>query len=403
MQPDLAQARAFLAALDEGSESWSFQTFADGEKRPDLIRQLHGSLDEHWPALVRLNERGAGVFVTVNETDGQGRRKANIRRIRALFADLDGAPIEPLQQASAAPHIVVESSPGRYHAYWRVLDCEPGNCELALRALIARYAADPACCDRSRVLRLPGFWHQKRAPFMVRTVSTLPGEYRLADFELPSGPLPTEDAEETEVTSSSSDSSVGGAIRCFLPKVAGERNRCLFALARYLRGLMPDATREELRPIIEQWHCLALPVIQTASLTTSWGDFVRGWQAVRIPHGAILDSILRKIDMANEIPASIAALGYDERDYRLVRICEELQRHEGEEPFFLAARKAGELVGVHFTDASKMLAAFVADGVLELVKRGAGKAASRYRYIWPEEVATDGARTLAGADQGRNN
>jgi TPP-dependent trihydroxycyclohexane-1,2-dione (THcHDO) dehydratase len=59
-----------------------------------------------------------------------------------------------------------------------------------------------------------------------------------------------------------------------------------------------------------------------------------------------------------------------------------LQKHEGDKPFFISARVAGDLAGVHYTDASKMLAAFVTDGVLELVKKGAGKVASRYRFIW---------------------
>jgi hypothetical protein len=40
------------------------------------------------------------------------------------------------------------------------------------------------------------------------------------------------------------------------------------------------------------------------------------------------------------------------------------------------------VLGIHFTDASKMLAALVRDGVLQLVSKGAGKVASRYRFRW---------------------
>lgn len=123
--PDLAHAQAFLTALDEGSESWSFQTFADDKKsgNRELIRLLHGSLDTHGATLAQLNECGAGIFVTVNKTDEKGRKKGNITRIRALFVDLDGAPIEPVLSADPLPSIVVESSSGRFHAYWRVADC----------------------------------------------------------------------------------------------------------------------------------------------------------------------------------------------------------------------------------------------------------------------------------------
>ena len=44
----------------------------------------------------------------------------------------------------------------------------------------------------------------------------------------------------------------------------------------------------------------------------------------------------------------------------------------------MSARQCGELLGVHFTDANKFLTAFIADGLLKLVSRGAGKKASRY-------------------------
>ncbi len=384
--PDLAQAQAFLTALDEGAASWTFQTFADDKSgNRELTRLLHGDLSTHAEALAKLNERGAGVFVTINETDGKGRRKGNITRTRALFVDLDGAPIEPLRSSQAPPQIVVESSPGRFHAYWRVMDCHVDACEPALKQLIDRYGADTACSDRSRVLRLPGFLHQKHDPFMVRVISAAPGEYRLSDLE-----LATTYRRATKSSSVSSVSSVGGEVIRFLPESVGERNRCLFNLARYLRGVMPDATRPALRTIVGQWHQFALPVIGTAGFASSWGDFQRSWESVHTPHGSVLNSILEKTDMAGEIPESIAALGYREKDYQLVRICEELQRHAGGAPFFLGARKAGELIDAHFTDASKMLHALVTDGVLELVKRGAGKVASRYRYIWPGEDAASG-------------
>jgi hypothetical protein len=44
-----------------------------------------------------LNREGAGVFVTVNETDLKGRTAKNITSVRAVFVDLDGAPLEPVR------------------------------------------------------------------------------------------------------------------------------------------------------------------------------------------------------------------------------------------------------------------------------------------------------------------
>src|SRR5262249_34896942 len=88
-----AEAQLFLDALAPGGR-FMFQTFDDNAERKDggLVRQLYGTLDEHWHELNELNNRGAGIFVTVNETDGKGRETANIVSIRANFIDQDGPP-----------------------------------------------------------------------------------------------------------------------------------------------------------------------------------------------------------------------------------------------------------------------------------------------------------------------
>lgn len=180
-------------------------------------------------------------------------------------------------------------------------------------------------------------------------------------------------------------SSVGAAdIQTYLPEMEGQRNKCLFNLARYLKGKTPKASRSELRAIVERWHELALPVIGTKDFITTWSDFQRGWEKVKVPYGSVLNEIMGEIDMNDDIPQSLVNLGYEQKGYLLIRICKQLQFNAGDEPFFLSARQAGELLGIHYTDAAKYLHALVLDEILELVKRGAGNKASRYRYIWPE-------------------
>src|SRR6516162_4190982 len=87
---DLEAAERFLAFLR--ATRCTFQTFDDNAERKDqrLASILHGSLAEHANELVRLNRLGAGTFVAVNETDGQGRKRENIKRVRAVTLDLDG-------------------------------------------------------------------------------------------------------------------------------------------------------------------------------------------------------------------------------------------------------------------------------------------------------------------------
>ncbi len=347
-----------------------------------LIKKLRGSLDSHAASLTELNEQGAGIFVTVNKTAGIGRKKPDITQVRALFVDLDGAPLGPVLSAPVAPHIVTQTSPGRFHAYWRVSDCPVDQCESALKQLIGRYDGDKKCSDRSRVLRLPGFYHRKKDPYLVNIYESNPGECRVADLGIE---LYLQKSRKNQQSSSeSSVPSVGDVIARYLPEQTGQRNRKLFELARHIKGIMPNATDNELREIVAHWHKLALPVIGTVEFGVTWGDFRRGLAAVKTPFGSVLNRILEEIDVNEKTPASLLLLDYGPNGYRLARICKQLQRNAGEDPFFLSARQAGVLIECHFRDASKHLYGLVADGVLKLEKRGAGKKASRYFYVWPE-------------------
>ena len=175
MTPDLAQAAAFLKLLDPDATSFTFQTFDDDSARKDnrLAQVFHGTLADHAANLTDLQSRGAGVFITINATDGTGRKAENITRVRALWLDLDGAPIEPVREWET-PHIEVESSPGKWHAYWLVNDVTLEQFTPLQDALIKKFDGDPAVKDLPRVMRLPGFWHLKpgSATHMSRVVHT---------------------------------------------------------------------------------------------------------------------------------------------------------------------------------------------------------------------------------------
>lgn len=158
-------AAEFLGVLD-GGDGLTFQTFADERGHPNakaLVRVLHGDFDTHRDHLRRLNDAGAGVFVMVNRGDGKGRATGNVVGVRALFVDLDGAPLAPVLEAGLSPHIVVESSPARWHAYWLVRDFPLDEFKNAQQRLAALFNGDRAVCDLPRVMRIPGFLHQKES------------------------------------------------------------------------------------------------------------------------------------------------------------------------------------------------------------------------------------------------
>jgi P4 family phage/plasmid primase-like protien len=171
---DRNEALKFLNWLDPKATFFTFQTFDDNEERKDprLIRILHGTLDECWADLVRLNNQGAGIFVTINETDHKGRQATNIIRVRSVFVDLDGSPLEPVVRHRHKPHIIVASSPGRWHAYWQVDGLRLGEFENVQKRLIKRFDSDPKVKDLPRVMRLPGFLHRKGTPFLTHVDQT---------------------------------------------------------------------------------------------------------------------------------------------------------------------------------------------------------------------------------------
>lgn len=180
LAPDVAAARAFLDAL-ESEGKFSFQTFSEGKSNDTSSSPsvFHGRLEEVAAILTERNNGGHGIFVMVNKGDLQGRKSANVVQVRSLFLDLDGAPLRPVLDAALPPHIVVESSANRWHAYWRIGDCPLDQFKIRQQSLAARFNGDRSVCDLPRVMRLPGFWHLKsETPFQTRLIKPLPTELR---------------------------------------------------------------------------------------------------------------------------------------------------------------------------------------------------------------------------------
>jgi RecA-family ATPase len=186
LKPDRDEAEGFLAALDPATDRFTFQTFDDNEDRKDksLARVLHGTLAQHFKTLAKLNNRGAGIFVCVNVTDFKGRSAKNIVSVRAHFGDLDGAPLDPvLAPGEPKTHLITETSPGRFHPYYRVVGAPLDQFSAVQKAIAARYDGDPSVNDLPRVMRLAGFIHRKGTPFLSRLVQTSDHEpYEWSEF-----------------------------------------------------------------------------------------------------------------------------------------------------------------------------------------------------------------------------
>ena len=186
LSPSFEEAELFLQALAGKDTAYTFQTFDDVKNRQDktLARIYQGTFNQHKAALAALNAKGAGVYVTVNQTDLKGRSLANIVKVRALFVDLDGSPIQPINDLpeDLQPHIIIESSPNRWHAYWLVNNCELEQFKPLQQALAALFDGDKQVCDLPRVMRLAGFSHNKAESFITRIVTMQ--EHNLAPFSV---------------------------------------------------------------------------------------------------------------------------------------------------------------------------------------------------------------------------
>ena len=177
LTPNADAARTFIKLLAPDGIV-TFQTFGDDKvrKNPGLARVFHGTLDQYLDDLTKLQQQGAGVFIMVNQGDGiihpgnkTCRTAKNVVAVRAAFADLDGSPLDPVLKA-LPPDIVVESSPDRFHTYWLTSDCPLDQFKQTQSQIALKFSSDPSVCDLPRVMRLPGFFHQKDTPCMTRII-----------------------------------------------------------------------------------------------------------------------------------------------------------------------------------------------------------------------------------------
>ena len=167
--PRRSDLKKFLSAFP-GKKT--FQTFDDNSDRKStqlvsIISTDRLTIGEH-KKIQAINNIGAGIFLCINETDGRGRKSENITRVRAVFADLDGAPLLPIWDYN--PSIVVESSPGKFHAYWLTKDVPLGGFTQLQESISLKFNSDPKVKDLPRVMRVPGFYHQKKYKSLTRII-----------------------------------------------------------------------------------------------------------------------------------------------------------------------------------------------------------------------------------------
>jgi hypothetical protein len=117
------------------------------------------------------NDNGANIYVSANplRPGSRKRTKEFIASVRHIYIDIDDNGDTRLAALRAsdrvpAPTAILSTSPGKYQALWRVAGFDFERQEQTLKLIAQAFGGDPACTDRNRVLRLPGFFNRKYSP-----------------------------------------------------------------------------------------------------------------------------------------------------------------------------------------------------------------------------------------------
>jgi hypothetical protein len=127
-------------------------------------------------------------YFAVALRNGNNGKKEAITQVPALWVDMDGSPLQKVQEAPWKPSAIIETSPGKFHVYWKLREpadkTEIGKVEGLLKRLACFFAGDQAATDASHILRIPGTLnHKTTPPFSVSLRSMEEIEYNLSDFD----------------------------------------------------------------------------------------------------------------------------------------------------------------------------------------------------------------------------
>ena len=175
-----AEAREFIRALTGSDDTpVHFQCYFDPSKHlglspgPDAKPEVwYATLDESLDFINFKQDADCGVYMCINQTDGEGREESNIIGLRCFMVDFDG-----MEEPSWAiqPHIINMRDDTHGHAFWL---CDFGDLtneewSIMQRRLAMFYGTDTQVIDPCRVIRLPGSKHLKNP--------NKPAEYKIVE------------------------------------------------------------------------------------------------------------------------------------------------------------------------------------------------------------------------------
>lgn len=178
LNPINVPALDFLHTFFEDEERVCLRVFEDkgdgsfaGQKLECTLETFHDTEE----TLKRHNDADRGVFFVVNSG---GHDDDNIVRINAQFVEMDDLSfeeqLEKIQAFTLPPSIIVKTAKS-LHCYWLMkAGADVGRFTHIQKQLVKHFSGDPKCVNKSRVLRIPGFYHRKGEPILVQCIKFNP-------------------------------------------------------------------------------------------------------------------------------------------------------------------------------------------------------------------------------------
>lgn len=168
---DQGQAALFIKEL--GLTDVVFQRFPVRERDSSSFAQSQmGTLDQclRWVKISNIDQLATVAIMT---NPSRGPKQSDVQEVRNVFADDDVQRNEYRIDWALPPHIIIETSPGKFHYFWGTESGCITPKELGkLQGMIAiQYGTDKSLSDYAKKARLPGTVHLKGEPFTTRIVA----------------------------------------------------------------------------------------------------------------------------------------------------------------------------------------------------------------------------------------
>lgn len=215
---------------------------------------LHRTLEQVKEDVVEMSGSGT-LHVTLNETDHRGRRKKNVKACRVVCVDIDRVMTSDqlsLEIEEWSPSMVVESSPGKHHLYWR-LDraCSLNHWRVLQLGLAFKLEGDLELGGIAKTIRVPGVSRRTKdgRMFMPRIVHFVESDRKTEDVTYRWHPEVLGWAEMAEAYRQKRLKKVNAGIKKVLTASNGDREAAVKKLALVIEnrnttvfGLLTECT-----------------------------------------------------------------------------------------------------------------------------------------------------------------